>query len=113
MSTKKELGKIESVQFGHCGYQEAMLGISFTLSGEEWGTCTDMSWWDPNMIKCKKRSAWDEEDRDSHFAKIMRYISDLLRDAKVHSINELQGIPIEVTFEDHMLKDWRILKEIL
>ena len=33
----KELGKIESVTFGLCGYQDAQLGIQFTFSGEGWG----------------------------------------------------------------------------
>ena len=34
-------------------------------------------------------------------------------DAKVNSIDKLKGIPVEVTFEDNMLKEWRILTEVL
>lgn len=50
MSNEKKIGKITSVSFGHCGYQDAMIGISFTLGSNSWGVGTDMSYWDS---RCK------------------------------------------------------------
>jgi hypothetical protein len=36
-----------------------------------------------------------------------------LKDAKVNSVDELKGKPVEVTFDGNMLKEWRILTEVL
>jgi len=113
MSERKELGKIQRVSFGHGGYQNACLGIDFTLGGDVWSVSDTKSAWDANLITCDDDNKWTEEDRDKQYAEIMRYISDLLRDAKVHDVSGLEGIPIEVTFEGMILKSWRILKEVL
>jgi hypothetical protein len=43
----------------------------------------------------------------------MRYLSKLLNEAKVSSVDKLKGIPVEVTFDGNMLKEWRILTEVL
>ena len=43
----------------------------------------------------------------------MRYLSKLLNDAKVDSVDKLKGIPVEVTLEDNTLKEWRVLTEVL
>jgi hypothetical protein len=43
----------------------------------------------------------------------MRYISDLLHDAKVDSVEKLKGVPVEILFEGNTLKEWRIFTEVL
>jgi hypothetical protein len=43
----------------------------------------------------------------------MRYLSKLLKDSNVNSVDKLKGVPVEVTFDGNMLKDWRILTEVL
>jgi hypothetical protein len=43
----------------------------------------------------------------------MRYVSKLLKEAKVDSVDKLKGKPVEVTFEGNTLKSWRILTEVL
>lgn len=113
MSIRKELGKIQGVYFGHGGYQDACLGISFTLGGEGWGVGDSRTAWDANLIKCSDHCKWTEGDRDQQYAEIMRYISDLLRDAKVSKVEDLKGIPVEVTFDVMTLKEWRVLSEVL
>ena len=109
----KELGKIEKVRFGHCGYQESCLGISFVLTGKGWGLVDSKSTWDAELIKHTENSQWSEKDRDKQYSEIMRYVSKLLKDAKVSNISELQGKPIEVTLDGNLLKEWRILNEVL
>jgi hypothetical protein len=45
-----------------------------------------------------------------------RKVSQLLKDAKVDSVDQLLGKPIEAEFDQGgcgQLKDWRILKEVL
>jgi len=110
---RKELGKIESVKFGLGGYQDCCIGIHFTLGGKGWGTITGSSAWDANIIECRKDCKWTEKDRSEQYDKIVRYISALLNDAKVNSIDKLINIPIEATFDGMQLVSWRILKEVI
>ena len=109
---RKELGKIQDIYFGIGGYQDACIGLNITLGGEGWGVGDNKVAWDANMIS-SKGAKWTEQDRDKQYAEIMRYISDLLSQAKVNKVEKLKGIPVEVTFEGNLLKEWRILKEVL
>jgi len=43
----------------------------------------------------------------------MRFVSKLLKEAKVDNVDKLKGIPVEVTFDGMMLKEWRVLTEVL
>lgn len=112
---EKKIGKIQSVKFGHGGYQDAMLGISFTLGSdaESWGVGDQRCEWDPHLIACTEHCKWTESDRSRHFDEVMRYISNLMHDAKVSDIAALKGKPVEVTFEGMTLKEWRILTEAI
>jgi hypothetical protein len=110
---EKKLGKIESVRFGHGGYQEACLGLSVTLSGGSWGVGDFKGSWDAELIKHTENCKWTEEDRAKGYDETMRFLSKLLKEAKVSSVEKLKGVPVECTFDGMMLKDWRILTEVL
>jgi len=110
---EKKLGKIEAVKFGVGGYQDAMLGIHVTLGNGSWGVGDSRANWDAEQIKWSEHSKWTEEDRDVWYAEIMRYVSKLLQDAKVDSVDKLKGKPVEVTLDGNLLKEWRILTEVL
>lgn len=110
---EKRLGKIKSVKFGIGGYQDCQLGIHFQLGGDYWGVGDSKSTWDPERIKCTEHSKWTEEDRTKNLNDIVRYVSSLLKDAKVDNVTELEGIPVECSFDGNMLKEWRILTEVL
>ena len=111
METK--LGKIESVKFGLGGYQEAMLGLHITISGQGWGVGDTKSAWDAETIKHSEYCKWTEEGRSRQYDEIMRYVSKLLKQAKIQTIDELKGVPVEAVFENMTLKEWRILQEVL
>ena len=110
---EKRLGKITSVKFGLGGYQGAMLGLHVSLGHDSWGVNDSTANWDAEQIKWSEHTKWSEEDRDGWYAEIMRYVSKLLKEAKVNSVEELKGKPIEATFDGNMLKEWRILTEVL
>lgn len=110
---EKRLGKIQNVYFGLGGYQDAMLGLHVTLGDGAWGVIDGRGDWDAELIKHSEYSEWSEEDRDKHYAEILRYVSKLLNDAKVSSVDKLKGIPVEVTFDGNLLKEWRVLTEVL
>jgi hypothetical protein len=110
---EKKLGKIESVSFGLGGYQGVMLGIHVTLGNGSWGVGDSKGNWDAEQIKHTEYTKWTEADRDASYAEIMRYVSKLLKEAKVDSVDKLKGKPVEVTFDGNMLKEWRILTEVI
>ena len=107
---RKELGKISKATFGYGGYQDAMIGISFTLGGEGWGVC---DFWGDWSIKRSEGAKWSEDDRIKLLGAMVMRLNTLLQQAKVSEVNELVGIPVEVTFENNTLSSWRVLKEVL
>ena len=109
----KKLGKIQDVSFGLGGYQGAMIGIHVTLGNEGWSVGDSRANWDVEQVECTENTQWKEEDRDGWYSEIMRYVSKLLKEAKVDSVDKLKGKPVEVTFEGNTLKEWRILTEVL
>lgn len=110
---EKRLGKIEDVKFGLGSYQGAMIGIHVTLGDGSWGVGDSRANWDSEQIKWTENTQWSEEDRNQWYGDIMRYVSKLLKDAKVESVDKLKGKPIEATFDGNTLKEWRILTEVL
>lgn len=110
---EKRLGKIEKVYFGIGGYQDAMIGLHLTFTFNGSGVSDSRCAWDSELIECTKHSKWTESDRDKQYSEIVRFISKLFKDAKVQSIDKLKGIPVEISFEGNVLKDWRILTEVL
>jgi hypothetical protein len=110
---EKRLGKIEAVSFGLGGYQGAMLGLHVTLGDGSWGVGDSKSNWDSEQIKWTENTQWTESQRDVYYSEIMRYVSKLLKEAKVDSVDKLKGKPVEVTFDGNQLVEWRILTEVL
>ncbi|MDH4263948.1 MAG: hypothetical protein OEV78_12990 [Spirochaetia bacterium] len=110
---EKKLGKITNIKFGIGGYQDAMLGLHYSFSGDGWSADSSESAWDCELIKWSINCKWSESDRDKQYTDIMRSVSKLLKQAKVDSVDKLKNIPVEVLFENYALKSWRILEEVL
>jgi len=114
---RKELGKISKVTFGKGGYQECQFGlfIHFEFKGSGCFTSVE-SGWDAESIKHSDNCKWSEQDRANGHDELCRKVSKILKDAKVDSVHELEGKPIEAQFDEvgfGTLKDWRILTEVL
>ncbi len=110
---EKQLGKLSKVKFGLGGYQGVQFGLSVTIEGKGWGVGDFKGGWDCENIKHTEHTKWTEEDRAKTHDELIRYISKLLKDAKVDSVDKLEGIPVEATMDGNMLKEWRILTEVL
>ena len=110
---EKKLGKITSVRFGLGGYQSACLGLTVTLGTDGWSVGDFKGTWDAESIKRSEYTKWTEEERSKGYDETMRYLSKLLKDAKVDSVDKLKDVPVEVTFDGNMLKEWRILTEVI
>lgn len=111
---EKMLGKISSVHFGIGGYQDCQIGLTLSLECKSTG-CTAFvdGGWSPSNIEWDKNCKWTEADRTISLASMMRKVDQLLHQAKVTDVYELKNKPVEVTFEGNILKNWRILEEVL
>ena len=107
---RKELGKIQAATFGWGGYQDAQFGFSVTLAGEAWGVGSFRGAWG---IARSDHAQWTEEDRLRELGETALYVRDLLKAAKKQHVAQLVGVPIEATFDGNLLKDWRVLTEVL
>lgn len=109
------LGKISSVKFGIGGYRDCMIGLElgFKFDGSSWISDTRHMEWDANLIECSKNCKWTESDRDRKYAEIMRFLSDLLNQCGVKTVEKLKGMPVEIKIENGGLKEWRILTEVI
>ena len=56
---------------------------------------------------------WEIGTRHTNLAESLDRVAKILNDAKVNYISELLGKPVEVTLEDGMFKEFRILTEVL
>jgi hypothetical protein len=105
---EKKLGKISKVSFGLNDREH--IGILFSLQGKGWGV---NSWWGFYSGERSEESKWTESDRNTEIGIIVMRIADLLHQAKVQTIDQLQGVPIEVTFDGNLLNSWRVLEEVI
>lgn len=110
---EKSLGKIKTAYFGLGGYQDMCIGIHLNFEFDGCGIGTSECAWDPARMKCSSYAKWTEEDRSKELDGIMRYISQLLCDAKVDRVEKLVGIPVEITTENRTFKSFRVLTEVL
>lgn len=106
----KSIGKIKDIQLGYGGYQDCQVGISVELGSSGWSVRDFRGFWGSDA---DENCSWSERDQDLAWAKTMRLVRDLMRDAGVSNLSGLVGKPVEVTFDSYALKEWRILKEAI
>ena len=107
----KHLGKLKSFDFIK---EDGRIGIRATVESNEGGALdTSLMAWSPSSVEVTEHTKWTENDRDSQLASIFRKIDSLMEEAKVTKLTQMAGIPIEIEFENSMLKSWRILTEVL
>ncbi len=106
----KQLGKISSVRFGGGGYQDAQFGIWFYFEMKGSACGTGQGVW---KGKPSSGAKWTMESKLKTMGEIMLYIEELMKKAKVADINDLVGVPVELSFENMRLSEWRILEEVL
>lgn len=107
--TCTRLGKIENVYFGMGGYQNAMLGVTFVLST---GNIDFKGYWGSDPDPDAK---WGKEDQINALGNVALEIGNILRNAQVDTLDQLIGMPIEVTYDGVVgpMLNWRILHEVL
>jgi len=107
MVGKKELGKIESVEFGRHPDRPFLFGLQLTFKMEGAGV---QGFYTVNLSEdCK----WEIADRSLTIVEMVEFVDSTLENAKVNHVSELKNIPVEITFNGNCFKSFRILTEVL
>lgn len=113
MELTTRLGKIKSIDLV---LEESKLGLKAILVLEESSEVVSfVDWtWCKTIVPIKGKHSWNELHRDVASAQVMKFINQLLLDAKKDSLQKLVGVPIEAKFKDrNLLQSFRILTEVL
>lgn len=106
---EKRLGKIDFAEFGTMRDYPFQMGLQlgFSMSGSgvmDGGKYT---------VNISPDCDWGMETRNSSLAKSLDILARILKEAKVNYVSELLGKPVEVTLDDGLFMNFRILAEVL
>jgi hypothetical protein len=114
----RKVGKIQVVRFGISLLEPATFGIHFTLGSNP--TSVSKGWKHGYSVSTKNRAQEAKLSENAivkmqrEYFDILKYVSTLLEYAKVGSVSELKGIPVEASFDsENSLVSFRILTEVL
>jgi hypothetical protein len=108
MPQEKELGKISKAEFGMVYDREFLFGLLLTFEGKGWGVS------DHYLVNIHPDCKWPSEtEKLEAMAEVLQKTHKLLQDAKAYTVSQLIGKPVEITFENRVIKGFRILAEVL
>lgn len=79
-------------------------------SGPGWGCGKFDGQWG---IERSDGAKWTEDDRIRTLGEMCMRLKNILEKAKVQHVDQIVGIPVEVSFDGMTLKEWRVLEEVL
>lgn len=98
------LGKIVQARIGFGGYQEAMFGLTIVM---DYGPYSSI-----DFISCGWKSK--EKCNMDLMGQMAFKLLELLMDSNVSSLEDLVGVPVEVTLGNGgVLAHWRVLTEVI
>jgi hypothetical protein len=65
------------------------------------------------MSTITEHTKFTEEEQRCWMYDQVKQLKEWLKQAKVNSVHELAGIPVEITMENRTFKSFRILEEVL
>lgn len=96
----KFLGKIEKATYGFQGHGYFGLRLEFKFDN-----CSHVSSCIKYCVKDSSNCGWDSLH--------LKVLKEILKDAKVETVDKLIGVPVEIEIDRSAFKDFRILKEVL
>jgi len=107
---EKKLAKISRAYFGVISDYPFLMGLDLSFSADSWGIGSGGR----DMVNMNTEAKWsnDAEHKEAVFKMVLK-VKSILEEAKVESVHALIGKPVEVTIENNVFKDFRILTEVL
>lgn len=106
----KILGKIDYAEFGFISDYPFLMGLQLGFCLGDGCSIMDGGKYSENVGKTCK---WTSKERAIGITAMVDKTCDILKDVKVNHVSELINKPVEVTIEDGLFKDFRILTEVL
>ncbi|MED1436940.1 MULTISPECIES: hypothetical protein [Bacillus cereus group] len=107
---QKYLGKIVKAEFGTHRDRPFLMGLQLEFRFDNGG----VSCGSRHLININNDCKWDsEEDKNTAYQRVLKELAFVLKEAKVNTVSELVGKPIEITIENQMYKSFCILTEVL
>lgn len=108
---EKILGKIDFAEFGIVKDYPFLIGLQlgFSMNGGKSGVCDGGKF----TVNISKECKWENQSREIAITASLERLDKILKSAKVNYVSELLEKPVEVTLEDGIFKDFRILTEVL
>lgn len=115
-----ELGKIKKATFGYGGYQGVMVTFRLDIGGKGWGSAKEyVGGWGhvskEDLAKPGSTYEWTHEQRIKGIGEAAWEVFQLMKKAKVDSLDKLEGIPIRAKFDSPcgQLMSIEVLEEVL
>lgn len=108
--TKKILGKITFAEFGIIRDYPFLMGLNLGFNLADGCSICDGGKYTVNVSESCK---WSPEERQKTITAMIDKVHGILKDAKALRVSDLINKPVEVTIENGMFKDFRILTEVL
>lgn len=112
METK--IGKIHSIKIGFADYKDCQLGISVIIfgGGKDLFALFDFKGFWSGLPD--SNAQWTIQDQRNALGDALLWLGEILKLTGKKTVEELVGVPVEVTFEDNMvMKSWRVLEEVI
>lgn len=108
--TGKLLGKISNVRFGFIPDYPFLFGLDLTFKlSDSSGIGTGGKY----TVNISEACKWSEEERNAALIDMINQVIKIMKDAKITNISDLKNKPVEVTINQNIFKDFRILTEVL
>lgn len=108
--TGKLLGKISDVRFGFIPDYPFLFGLDLTFKLSDSGYIGTGEQYTVNISEACK---WSEEERNAALIDMINQVIKVMKNAEITNISDLKNKPVEVTINQNIFQDFRILTEVL
>lgn len=108
--TGKLLGKISDVRFGFIPDYPFLFGLDLTFKLSDSSYIGTGGQYTVNISEACK---WSEEERNAALIDMINQVIKVMKDAEITNISDLKNKPVEVTINQNIFQDFRILTEVL
>lgn len=108
--TGKLLGKISDVRFGFIPDYPFLFGLDLTFKLSDSSYIGTGGQYTVNISEACK---WSEEERNAALIDMINQVIKVMKDAEITNISDLKNKPVEVTIDQNIFQDFRILTEVL
>ena len=110
LQERKVLGKIIVAEYGIVPDYQFMVGLHLEFQLAD-GWCIGDGY--KYTVNLSPHCEWNEEKRSYAIVNSVETVNSVLTNAKVNTVSELIGKPVEIEIANGVFKDFRILTEVL